>query len=201
VPVNPGVQQKATPPPTRPASSGGPKVSTTSKTPPPPSGRLGERKEAVNGLFQLAALGCVITGNPADAGAIGKHGDGIAAEVAKLAESNARLGGTLDKLLDAGPLAGVIAAVLPLSFQLMANHGVVKAEFLSGAGVVAPETLAAEVRANQLRMQRDALKAQNDAEREMAQMRHETAEFHAPVPPGSPPPAPNGQGTMGAQQA
>jgi hypothetical protein len=172
------------------------------KTPPAPSGRIAERKEAVNGLLGLAAFGCLVTGNAADAGALGKHGDTVAGEIAKLAEGNSRIGEGLDKLLEAGPYAGLIAAILPLGFQLMANHGVVKAEYLSGAGVVDPATLAAEVKASQAKTQMEAVRAQNQANTELREMQAERDMMNADVPHTQSfpnPPTSNGQGTMGAQ--
>lgn len=126
-----------------------------------------DREEAANGIFQLAGFGMIVTKNYADAGALGKYGPGIAHELAGLAEKNDGIAKILDYMGEAGPYAGLITAVMPLILQIMANHNMVKAEALAGAGVVAPAALSATVQADMARQTAEALKAQRDAEAEI----------------------------------
>src|SRR5260370_23749011 len=74
----------------------------------------GQRKDAVDGIFQLVGLGCIITGQFADAGAITMHSPPISEEMSELAEKNAKIANALDTLLEVGPYAGLVAAVMPL---------------------------------------------------------------------------------------
>jgi hypothetical protein len=153
-----------------------------------PSGALAAREEAVNGLFQVGTFGLIIAGQHADAGALGKYGPSIATEIAKLAEVNDGVAHVVDYLLEAGPYAGLITAVMPLALQVMVNHKMAKAEHLSGAGVVPPETLAAQVKTDMARQQIEALQAQQAAEAEMSRLMAET------TPKSESPPTANGQG-------
>ena len=134
------------------------------------SGKQGAREEAVNGIFQLTAFGLVMAGQQADAGALAKHGGSIAHEAAKVAETSASLGSAIDYITEAGPYAGLITATMPLVLQLLANHKVMKAETLSGAGVVPPETLSAQVKADMARQQIQALRTQQEAEQEVSHL-------------------------------
>jgi hypothetical protein len=144
-----------------------------------PSGKLSFREEAVNGIFQLGAFGLIVAGQPADAGALGKYGPGIAHEAASLAESNDGMAKAIDYITEAGPYAGLLTAAMPLVLQLLANHKVMKAEHLAGAGVVPPEALAAEVKADMARQQIQAQRAQAEAEQELAAMARENAQRQA----------------------
>jgi len=131
------------------------------------SGKLAERREATQGVFQLAGFGCIILHQYADAGAIGMHADGIVNELVSLSEKHEGVGRVLDYLGEAGPYAGLIVAVMPLALQLAANHGLVKAELISGAGVVPPAALESQVKADMARQASQALKAQQEAEAEL----------------------------------
>jgi len=171
-----------------------------------PSGKLGARAEALNGFMQAGAFGLIVAGQPADAGALGKYGPGIADEAAKLAEQNDGVARVIDYVTEVGPYAGLFTAAMPLVLQLLANHGVMKPEQLAGAGVVPPEALAAEVKADLARMQMEALRAQNAAEADLAQMQQEAAESQVPTaatfpdaPVVSDVAAQNGRAAMGAQ--
>lgn len=137
------------------------------------AGRTKAREEAANGIFQLAAFGCVVTKQYADAGAIANNGQAIAHEAAQLAETNEGVGRLLDYLMEAGPYAGLITAVMPLALQLMANHGLVKAELVAGAGVQSPQALEAQVKADMARQAHAALMAQQEAEQAMHAMEAE----------------------------
>lgn len=134
-----------------------------------------EREEAANGLFQLAGFGLILTKNYADAGAIGKHSPKISHELALLSEKNDGVAHILDYLTEAGPYAGLITAVMPLTLQLLVNHKILKAEGMSGAGVVSPEALSAEVRADMARQTAEAVRSQQKAENELRQLAAEAS--------------------------
>lgn len=137
---------------------------------------IGElRQEAVDGIFQIVGLGCIITGQYADAGAISMHGPPIAQEVASLAEKNEQIAKGVDALLQVGPYAGLVAAVMPLVLQLMVNHNVVPAEKLANANVVKPEVLEAQVKTHMARQAMEAMQAQKAAEEELRLMHEEMA--------------------------
>lgn len=130
--------------------------------------KLAARHEAATGIFQLVGFGLIVTRQYADAGAIGLHSGPITDELVKLSESNETIGKALDYLTEAGPYAGLIVAVMPLALQIMANHGLVKAELVAGGGVVPPQALESQVRADMARQAAEALRAQQTAEAELA---------------------------------
>jgi hypothetical protein len=106
-------------------------------TPPVESGN--SRLDAVNGVFQMVQMGCVMGGQYADAGAIGMHGEAISTEVVAIADTNPRIARAVDYLMEVGPYAGLVGAVLPLVLQFAANHKVIPAEKVPG--VMSPEVL------------------------------------------------------------
>jgi hypothetical protein len=59
---------------------------------------------------------------------------------------------------------------MPLALQIAANHGIVKAELVAGGGVVPPQALESQVRADMARQAAAALRAQQEAESELAAM-------------------------------
>src|SRR5215467_16068543 len=134
------------------------------------SGKSAERREAVQGIFQLAGFGCIIMHQYADAGAIGMHSGPIVEELVSLSETNESVGKALDYLGQAGPYAGLIVAVMPLALQLAANHRLVKAEMIYAAGVVPPQALESQVKADMARQASEALRAQQEAEAELARL-------------------------------
>lgn len=150
-----------------------PKKATTAK--PDKEMTLSEKREyAVNGLFQLAGLGCVVMGQHADAGAISIHAPNIANEVTELASQNHQIANAVDKLLTVGPYAGLVGAVLPFFMQIAVNHGMIKADKLpADSDIVAPEVLEAQVKTAIARQQMEAMQRQREAERELAEMRAE----------------------------
>lgn len=131
-------------------------------------GKTAAREEAANGIFQLAGFGCIILRQYADAGAINMHGANISREVAILADQNEGIARGLDYIMEAGPYAGLIVATMPLVLQLAANHGLIKAELVAGGGVVPPAALESQVKADMARQASEALKAQQEAETELA---------------------------------
>lgn len=154
------------------------------------SGKLAERHEAVTGLWQLAGFGCVIFRQYADAGAIGLHSGPITDELVSLSDKNEKIARAIDYLTEAGPYAGLIVAVMPLAMQIAANHGIIKAELAGSVGVVPPQALDSQVRADMARTAQAALQQQQQAEQElaaMAQAMRDQQESEAPdgVPAGN----------------
>lgn len=129
-----------------------------------------EREEAVNGIFQLVGFGCIMTGQYADAGAISMHTPPISHEVAELAKKNESIAKGVDVLLQAGPYAALIGACMPLVLQLLVNHDIIPAEKMAGANVVKPEVLESQVKTQMARQAMEAMRQQQEAEAEMAEM-------------------------------
>jgi hypothetical protein len=158
-------------------------------------GKSAAREEAANGILQLAGFACVVTRQYADAGAINMHGANIAREAALLAEQNEGIARGLDYIMEAGPYAGLIVAAMPLALQIMANHGLIRAELVAGGGVVPPAALEAQVRADMARQASEALRAQQAAEEELglmaARMEAAKAPESEPEPNGAHPKAPS----------
>jgi hypothetical protein len=148
-----------------------PKKITSIGPPTPPNDKRKDRVEGVNGIFQLAGLGFIMTGQFADAGAVSLHGPAISNEVVNLAEGDDRIAAVVDKLLQVGPYAGLVAAVMPLVLQILANHKIVPADKLGAAGVKLPETLESEVKTAMELQALEALRQQMAMEEELAEQR------------------------------
>ena len=140
------------------------------------SGKQNLREEAANGIGQMLAFGAMVSGNLADAGAIGMHWPDMAHEAAVIAETDSTMAGLLDKLLEVGPYGKLIILGLPLVAQVLVNHRLVKPEAMAGAGVVHPDALAAQVKADMARKAMQAMREQQQAEQELQRM---TAEMQA----------------------
>lgn len=133
-----------------------------------------DRREGVEGVFSFASMFSLMRGQYADAGAFSKFGEGIAREAMLLGKRNEQIGRGLDLLGQAGPYAGIVLAVVPLVAQLAVNHGRIDATKASGVqGVTSPAALEAEVKAELAKMEREALEAQREAERELAALKAE----------------------------
>ena len=166
------------------------------------SAKLTERREAAEGIFQLAGFGCIIMRQYADAGAIGMHSGPIVNELVTLSEKNEGIAKVLDYLTEAGPYAGLIVAIMPLALQIAANHKVIKAELTAGAGVVPPEALESQVRADMARQAAEALRAQQAAEAELRELSAQMAPQNPPETPSGPnghDPASSGRGRKPAR--
>jgi hypothetical protein len=138
--------------------------------------RKNDRIDAVDGIFQLAGMGCIMVGQLADAGALDMHGHDVSVELAELAEKNETIGKGIDTLLQVGPYAGLVTALMPLVLQLLANHKVVPPEKLSSANVVMPEVLESQVKTALTKQALDALRQQQQMEDELRQMQAEMAQ-------------------------
>lgn len=142
--------------------------SASSKTPAVPDG-MTPNERRTKGLNDLGSLGqglCLLGGQYADAAAVGRYWGPIAAELANLSDTYEAVSRPVDLLIQAGPFAALFAAVMPLGLQIAANHRWVNAEALAGHGIVSPEVLEAQMRAEVARMQTEALMAQQIALRE-----------------------------------
>lgn len=106
------------------------------------------REQALNGFGQIIAFGCVMRGNFADAGAIAEYGPPISHEIAVIGQDNPQVAHWLDYLTASGPYAKVIALALPFGLQLAVNHGKLEAKQVAALGIVEPEELASNARAN-----------------------------------------------------
>lgn len=128
------------------------------------------RTEALNGIGQLIQLPLLITKQHADAGAVGLHWPNVARETAKLAETEPRIAKVIDVLLQVGPYAGLIAAVLPFAVQIGVNHG----RLAAGAmGSVPAVTLESQVQASIAQAELQGLRIQQEAQQEAARIRAE----------------------------
>lgn len=89
-------------------------------------------REGILGMIQIPAFGLAMAGakNPVlamDSAAISHHAPPIAEALNNLAQKKPEVAAALDRVLAVGPYGEIIAAVLPLALQLMANHGIVEA--------------------------------------------------------------------------
>lgn len=132
----------------------------------------GARMEAVQGIFQAAQMGCVMAGQYADAAAVGMHGDNVANEIVGLADKYPAVGKVVDTLIQAGPFAGLLTAVMPLALQIAANHKRIPADKVPG--VMPPEVLEmqmkTEVATMAARQAQQAQEAQAEYERVMSEI-------------------------------
>lgn len=135
------------------------------------------RYQGISGVGQLIQGGLMLTKNYADAAAVGMHWDGVAKEVATLAESEPAIARVVDLVIQAGPYAGLIAAVMPLAMQLAANHGLIPSGGMTG--VVPPEVLRSQMEAQILQQQAQALRERQEAMRAAEAAKNDLQEFIA----------------------
>lgn len=138
-------------------------------TPPPatadaqPMSLREQRFEGLMGLASLVQGGLLMAGLHADAYTVGKYIPPVAIEVAKIAEDNDTIAKPLDILIKVGPYAGLLVALQPFVMQLLANHRVIDVSKAIGQGIVPPEVLEAQMKAEMMRMQAEAFQAQQQA--------------------------------------
>jgi hypothetical protein len=128
------------------------------------------RAETLVSLGQIAQVPLIATKQFADAGAVALHWPNVAREVARLAESQPQIAKLVDPLMQVGPYAGLITAVLPFVLQLGVNHGRVPA---GAMGTVPATSLAAQIETSLAKQELEALKIQFDAEKEANDTRAE----------------------------
>lgn len=142
--------------------------SSTSKAAATPDPSIKDKREAgLNGLAQLAQGVCLLTRQYADAAAIGRHCPPISSELATLAGQYEVIAGPVDFLIQVGPFAGLIAALVPFGMQIAANHRWIDASAMgAGGSVVPPEVLEAQMKAQLARAQAEAMREQQEAIRD-----------------------------------
>lgn len=138
---------------------------TVKATPPPVESKTlnDKRREGLMGLAQLAQGLCLMTQQYADAATIGQHFPPFGAEIANLADTYDVVAKPIDFLIEIGPFGAVIAAGMPFVLQLLANHKVIDGSRMAGQGIVPPEVLEAQMKAQVAQMQAEALLEQRRA--------------------------------------
>lgn len=107
-------------------------------------------KTPLLGLFQIPAGALAIAGMQkpvfaADAAAITIHSENIADALNDLAHERPEIAAVLDRVIQVGPYGILIAAVAPLVFQILTNHGALPAGVM---GTIPPGTLIANFMPN-----------------------------------------------------
>jgi hypothetical protein len=124
------------------------------------------------GVAQAAQMALVVSNNFADAAAVGMHADNIIPEVVKIADRYPVVAKGVDTLIQAGPIAGLVTATLPLVLQILANHKRIPADKIPG--ITQPEVLETQMKASIAKQaaqeMRRAQEAQAEYEREIASM-------------------------------
>lgn len=142
------------------------KTSTATRT--PRKSVSEERKEAVEGLGQLAQVPLIATKQFADAATVGIHWPNVAKEISALADSQEAIARVIDPLIKIGPYTGLVTAVLPMLMQFAVNHGRVAA---GAMGTVPANSLAAQMEASLAQVELEAMTQQLEAEKAAQQMR------------------------------
>jgi hypothetical protein len=141
------------------------------------------RTEAITSLGQFAQLPLMITKQYADVGAIELHWPKVSAEIANLAATNEQVAKIVDPMMQVGPYAGLITAVMPMLVQVLVNHGRVTP---GAAGSVSPTTLSSQVEASLAETELESLTIQRDAERKSAEVRQQIAAQRKALMEGTP---------------
>lgn len=108
-------------------------------------------RTGVLGLLQLGAMPLLAAGARsdaalADAAAITMHAEPIADALHTLALERPEVAAVLDRVLSVGPYGVLVAAVMPLAFQVAANHRVLPAAVAEGMGAQDPAVLVAQMK-------------------------------------------------------
>ena len=141
--------------------------------------RVEERAEGLTGLFQIACIPLLATGNLADMGAVTTHGPTISREAALLAESNSKVADAIDKVIAVGPFAGLVASTVPLILQILVNHGRLPAHGLAQFGVYPPELMQQRAAIDVMKQQAEAQRAEAEALAEMQAAQEELQRVQA----------------------
>ena len=122
-----------------------------------------------------------------DAAALAIHADSSGAALAEMADQNSYVAALVDRLELFNGVAGVATSLLPLVYQLMANHAPEDARDnmppeLMQMGVLPPkmlmEKLEAQNSAKMARVQAEILREKLSAERELADLQNEMSQSH-----------------------
>lgn len=105
-------------------------------------------RPGILGMLQIPAfaLGAAGQMNPAlalDGAAISLHAPGIAEALNDLANDYPTVAAALDTILTAGPYGAIIGALLPLVFQIAANHKKIPDGMARGVGALPADEFAA----------------------------------------------------------
>jgi hypothetical protein len=137
-------------------------------------GKHRKRKEGLQSVQQAVGLALMAAKQPADAAAVGEHGEPIIDELVKLGDSDEQIGKALDYLTKTGPYSALVMAALPLVFQIGVNHGRLKPNAMM-PGVVSRETLEARAKSELAELQTAALREQREAEGKLRASQDELA--------------------------
>jgi len=140
----------------------------TASTPKKTTSVKDQRKEALEGIGQLAQVPLIAMKQFEDVGAFSVHWPNVAREVAELADSQEAIARVIDPLIKIGPYTGLVAAILPFAMQIAVNHGRVAA---GAMGTVPANSLAAQVEAGLAQAEMEALQTQLQAEQAAQAMR------------------------------
>lgn len=99
---------------------------------------------AITSLMHLTAFGLQFT-SPVDAATVMVHSSNVATAMNELAQVKPEFARVLDKLVAAGPYGAVIAALVPMGAQIMANHKRVPVGMLGTVGETEILTTAASL--------------------------------------------------------
>lgn len=110
----------------------GKKTADTSKKTAKPAASHAERVQAVQGLVQLGAAGCLLVSqrvpNPvplqADSAVLAGSSEALAEAVANTADQDERFAAMVDRLAVAGPYGALITGTFAIGMQVARNHGV-----------------------------------------------------------------------------
>jgi hypothetical protein len=150
-------------PPRKTAARPAPTKAVAAASTTPPVSDYERRRDGLVGLGSLGQGLCLLTGQYADAAAIGRYWQPVASELATVAGQYESIAKPVDILIQVGPFAALLTAVMPLAMQIAANHRMVDASRLYGQGVVSPEVLEAQMKAEMAQMQAEAMMAQKRA--------------------------------------
>lgn len=117
-------------------------------------------RPGIMGMMQLPAGVLAFAGMSkpelaADAAVLTIHGPNVAEALNELAKERPEVAAVLDRVLSVGPYGLLIAAVMPMVLQILANHGVLPSGLL---GTVPKEALLSYM-AEEAQRNEDALKA------------------------------------------
>lgn len=138
---------------------------------------LERRTEGLNDIGQLGQGILLLSQQWADAAAVGQHWSPLAEELAKCAGQNETIAKGVDLIIQVGPYGALIAAAMPLVLQVLANHHVIDAKNMVNQGIVPPEVLEAQMKAQVAQMQAEALRRQQEAIADAQKAQAEYEEF------------------------
>lgn len=131
------------------------------------------RVTGLQGLAQLAQATLLVVNQYADAATIGRYGPELSSELAKLADQYEVVAKPIDKLIQVGPFAGLIAVVVPMTMQIMANHKIISPGNMLGARIEPPEALETQMRMEVTKLQLEAARQQREAMEETRRLQAE----------------------------